>query len=565
MTLFRTFLLALLLSAGVVTFAQTEQAARATAPPDTTVTVSISARGIRFAAPGGVGQMRLEVFDAGGASRYNSEFQAGNVRDWALEDHLGQPLPDGTYLCVVTTRDVSGRLGMRQGTVLVEGGQASLKLGGGEQIGAVEPEKVLAPVADGNAAAVTVTAHDGKDGQVVSTRGGLTFRVGDFFAGQDRELARLTPDGNLGVGVAQPAARLDVAGLIRTSEGIVFPDGTIQTTAGGAARARLTGPANPTGSAIRELLLPGRAVQAGQEIQGPNQVNISGSGTTNRVIKWTDGPNGVVGDSTISEVAGDIGVGTATPGGVLDVQRASTGDILQRLWNTGTGGAKLRYVAATGATSQLQLTDGVEWLMAIAGNNSIGMQFRVRNTTDTNSEAALAAAARMTILRNGNVGIGTTSPQAKLDVAGDLNVTGNIAAKYQDVAEWVPARQPLAAGTVVSLDVTRPNAVAPSARAYDSRIAGVVSSQPGVILGEGGAGKVLVATTGRVKVRVDASRHPIRIGDLLVTSNRSGVAMRSRPVRVGSTLIHRPGTIIGKALEPLARGQGEILVLLSLQ
>jgi hypothetical protein len=29
--------------------------------------------------------------------------------------------------------------------------------------------------------------------------------------------------------------------------------------------------------------------------------------------------------------------------------------------------------------------------------------------------------------------------------------------------------------------------------------------------------------------------------------------------------MHRPGTLIGKALEPLSEGEGEILVLLSLQ
>jgi len=75
----------------------------------------------------------------------------------------------------------------------------------------------------------------------------------------------------------------------------------------------------------------------------------------------------------------------------------------------------------------------------------------------------------------------------------------------------------------------------------------------------------MVATTGRVKVKVDASRHPIRIGDLLVSSGKPGVAMRSRPIRAGGALLHRPGTIIGKALEPLAKGEGEILVLLSLQ
>jgi hypothetical protein len=41
--------------------------------------------------------------------------------------------------------------------------------------------------------------------------------------------------------------------------------------------------------------------------------------------------------------------------------------------------------------------------------------------------------------------------------------------------------------------------------------------------------------------------------------------MRSRPIRVGGKLIHRPGTIIGKALEALPAGQGKILVLVSLQ
>ena len=98
-----------------------------------------------------------------------------------------------------------------------------------------------------------------------------------------------------------------------------------------------------------------------------------------------------------------------------------------------------------------------------------------------------------------------------------------------------------------------------------SPVAGVISEQPGIALAEGGAGKVLVATTGRVKVNVDASRGPIHIGDLLVTSDRPGVAMKSEPVNVGGVQLHRPGTLIGKALETLEKGKGKILVLLSLQ
>ncbi|HEX7708903.1 MAG TPA: hypothetical protein VF701_20775, partial [Thermoanaerobaculia bacterium] len=73
------------------------------------------------------------------------------------------------------------------------------------------------------------------------------------------------------------------------------------------------------------------------------------------------------------------------------------------------------------------------------------------------------------------------------------------------------------------------------------------------------------ATFGRVKVRVDATKGAIRPGDLLVTSDEPGTAMRSQEIDLGGMKIHRPGTIIGKALEPLEGGRGEILVLLSLQ
>jgi hypothetical protein len=43
------------------------------------------------------------------------------------------------------------------------------------------------------------------------------------------------------------------------------------------------------------------------------------------------------------------------------------------------------------------------------------------------------------------------------------------------------------------------------------------------------------------------------------------MAMKSLPIFVKGVRIHRPGTIVGKALESLAKGTGEISVLLSLQ
>jgi len=172
---------------------------------------------------------------------------------------------------------------------------------------------------------------------------------------------------------------------------------------------------------------------------------------------------------------------------------------------------------------------------------------------------------RMRIDSQGRVGIGTPRPAADLHVVGDVVVSGNIAAKYQDVAEWVKTPSSLPAGTVVVIDSTGSGGVLPAAEAYDARVAGVVSDQPGVLLGEGGADKAKIAHSGRVKVKVDAAYGTVAVGDLLVTSPTPGYAMRSTPVAVGNAMMHRPGTLLGKALEPITEGQGEILVLLILQ
>ena len=120
-------------------------------------------------------------------------------------------------------------------------------------------------------------------------------------------------------------------------------------------------------------------------------------------------------------------------------------------------------------------------------------------------------------------------------------------------------------GTVVVLNRKHDNEVMPSHEPYDTTVAGVVSAQPGVSLGVEGADKSQIATTGRVLVNVDASQAPIEIGDLLVTSAQAGVAMKSIPMDINGRHFHQPGTILGKALEPLASGHGQILVLLSMQ
>lgn len=211
----------------------------------------------------------------------------------------------------------------------------------------------------------------------------------------------------------------------------------------------------------------------------------------------------------------------------------------------------------------------------VIGYETAGLSLVANNATDSAIRLYTAGYAganeRMRISHAGNVGVGVTAPTEKLHVGGNIHATGNItaggaiAAKYQDVAEWVPASDDLMPGTVVVLSGLRANEVTASSSPYDTKVAGVVTLQPGIILGEAAPGSEQIATTGRVKVRVDATGGAIAIGDLLVTSDKSGTAMKSQPMPFNGRSFHQPGTIVGKALEALPSGSGEILVLLSLQ
>ena len=243
-----------------------------------------------------------------------------------------------------------------------------------------------------------------------------------------------------------------------------------------------------------------------------------------------------VNGADISYTGGNVGIGTTNP--------------------TSLGGfAPITEIQGVYPAVSLSKTTGTNRVWTMGLNTGGVLQFYDET----------AGVIRMTLDTSGNVGIGTLDPAAILHVAGDARVDGNIAAKYQDVAEWVNATAELPQGTVVIIAPHESNRVAAASQPYDTRVAGVVSTRPGVLLGEGGEGKAKVAHSGRVKVKADAGYGPIAVGDLLVTSSTLGYAMRSAPVEMGGIQLHRPGTLIGKALEPLENGKGEILVLLTLQ
>jgi hypothetical protein len=359
------------------------------------------------------------------------------------------------------------------------------------------------------------------------------------------------------------------------------------TPAAGTARLQVLNSSNNTGFSFTQAAAneagfivnmnggasPAPAIQV---YQGSNPLFIAR--TDGKVAIGTAAPT----EGTRLDVAGTVAVGSGTASGLALASRSDT--------NTGLyfGGADDLYLVS-GGTTRLAIANGnvgigvtpgagAPRLQVVNSGNNTGMTFTQNAVGEVGLAVNIAASSTAPAFQiyqasnplfiaraDGRVGIGTASPTAKLHVTGDVVVDGNIGAKYQDVAEWVDAREPLEAGVLVVIDTAATNRVTAATKAYDQRVAGAVSAQPGLKLGEPGEGKVLVAQSGRVRVKADATFGAIRPGDLLVSSPTRGHVMRSRPVKMGTTPAHRPGTIIGKALEALPSGKGDILVLLTLQ
>jgi len=354
-------------------------------------------------------------------------------------------------------------------------------------------------------------------------------------------LMTLNSAGNLGVGTASPGVKLHVNGT--TLSGI-----TAGTPGDYIARS-LVVTTRPLNDGVADI---------GFDTNSTYRGAFDFTGSTGNLQWWINSGGGWSSPLTITG-GGNIGAGTASPAVKFQVNGTTLSGI-----SAGTPGD---YNARSLIVTTRPINDGIADIGFDTNSTYRGALDFAGSTGNlqwwTNSGGGWMNP--LTITGGGNVGVGTAAPTTKLHVDGDIRVDGNINAKYQDVAEWVPSTQKLSAGTVVVLDPELPNHVLASTAPYDTAVAGVISERPGLSLGEAGEGKALVATTGRVKVRVDATRAAIKIGDLLVTSDVAGVAMKSEPVVVGGRRTHAPGTIIGKALEPFASGTGEILVLLSLQ
>jgi PKD repeat protein len=142
-----------------------------------------------------------------------------------------------------------------------------------------------------------------------------------------------------------------------------------------------------------------------------------GTGTAGKLVRWLDG-SGALGDSNLSQSGGNIGVGIARPTQRLHVVGTYSGtsplsvDRIGAFVNDGTPEthAVLAVIAGSNGVAGIDLGDTHNQNQSFIRYNNGALGEKLRFGID-NIE-------RLTILSNGNVGVGAENPQSTLQVNG---------------------------------------------------------------------------------------------------------------------------------------------------
>jgi len=326
--------------------------------------------------------------------------------------------------------------------------------------------------------------------------------------------------GNVGIGTSAPAYKLDVAGLIRSSSGgIMFPDGSVQTTATGQ-----------TLSANNQIVQSNGNVGIGTT--GPqgqlNIGNVSNAGLKTYTNGQGDGliVNAYYNSSNIYE-------------SYVDLVAARTSSAIN-------GGSNFRFLTQPLSSGN----PAVAMVINQSGNVGIGTATPTRK---------LHIAGDVQI--DGNLYFGSTPIPQNVPYAGSACQGGD----YAESVDVAGDRMSYEPGDVLVIDPDSEGEFLKSVQPYSTFVTGIYSTKPGVIGRRQTSDishakdEVPMAMVGIVPTKVSAENGPIKAGDLLVTSSTLGYAMK------GTDRSQMLGAVIGKALGHLDSGTGVIEVVVTLQ
>lgn len=269
--------------------------------------------------------------------------------------------------------------------------------------------------------------------------------------------------------------------------------------------------------------------------------------------------------------AGYLGVGTTTPIRKLDVEGTFGGKYLVRsdsLTSTQTvtvtdDAISYYFHNNTGTTdSSITITYNIT---GVPNNDGTIVLLR------TAAEKGVTSAARtstVTVQINGSqVSSAATSNQTGANTRilnsifvrlnGEWRRVGNSNVDSADIAEWIEYSGdiPEAGQLLIASPSKRESAEVSLGIPYDSRLIGIVSTSPEIVMGGSGdpLEKTMLTLAGRVPTKVSTENGPIKAGDYITSSSQAGVGMKAT----------KPGRVVGVALEDYdSGGIGEIVVLI---
>src|SRR6185437_3932665 len=279
---------------------------------------------------------------------------------------------------------------------------------------------------------------------------------------------------------------------------------------------------------------------------------------------------------------GNVGIGTTTPTQKLTI--GAGGSVrLQDTANAYTNLLNAR-IWASNFRSGTVLDSNGSINFGLSGVRASGFAFRWLSSDNSAIDYSVDTSELMRLTMNGNLGIGTTTPGAKLEVHGNLKLSSGTGASivfsdgttqstaytgiscggdYAESVDVASDRRSYEPGDVLVIDIAHPGSFLRSTEPYSTSVAGVYSTKPGYVGRRQTTPKsedeIPMAMIGIVPTKVTTENGAIHVGDLLVTSSQAGYAMK------GTDRGRMMGAVVGKALGNLESGTGLIEVLVTLQ